>query len=75
MKTSTTLSKKKFIPRPGDMILYHYLGTDFIKGRVLAITNNGKQAKIEIGISHRKSEDVYTDVMEVDISSLRPLEI
>lgn len=76
MKTAgITLPKKEFHPRPGDMILYSFLDSDYIKGRVIGLTNNGKKAKIEIGICHRKSEDVYTDIMEVNVTDLSPLEI
>lgn len=64
--------EKQFNPRIGDMIKFRYLDEDIIKGKLLEI--NGKKAKVLMGISHRKTEEVYTDEVEVNISDLLPFD-
>lgn len=59
--------------RVGDMIIYNYLGTDLLKGRVLNLRKN--KVEIEIGICHKKSEDVYTDKVVANYDEVFPLEI
>lgn len=63
----------KFDFKAGDMILYNYLDTDneYTKGRIISIS--GKKAKIEIGVCHRKSEEIYKDSFEVNIKDLYPI--
>lgn len=62
-----------FNHKVGDMILYNYLGvdSDFTRGRIIEI--NGNKALIEIGICHRKSEEIYKDTLEVVLNDLYPI--
>lgn len=54
----------------GDMIIYNYLGSEKIKGRVIEKLKD--KVKIEIGICHKKSEDIYFDRVTCKYSDLLP---
>lgn len=64
----------KFNLKVGDMVLYNYLEADnnYTKGRIISI--KGQKAKIEIGVCHRKSEEIYTDIIDdINLSELYPI--
>lgn len=63
----------RFDLKKGDMILCDLYGTgiDYAKGRILEI--KGKNAKIEVGVCNKKSEDIYREEFEVNISKLYPI--
>ncbi|NLZ33671.1 MAG: hypothetical protein GX889_01950 [Clostridiales bacterium] len=63
----------RFNLKKGDMILCDLLGTgiDYAKGRIIEI--NHKEAKIEVGICNKKSEDIYRETFQVNIANLYPI--
>lgn len=66
-------SNNKYNLKVGDMIIYNYLGTDLLKGRVLDLRKD--KVEIEIGICHKKSEDIYTDKVVASYDDVLPLAI
>lgn len=67
------ISNNKYNLKVGDMIIYNYLGTDLLKGRVLDLRKD--KVEIEIGICHKKSEDIYTDKVVASYDEVLPLAI
>lgn len=63
----------KYNLKEGDMIIYHYLKTDLIKGRVLSLKKD--KVLIEIGICHKKSEDIYRDKVMANYEEVLPFDI
>ena len=55
----------------GDMIIYHYLKTEIIRGRILELKKD--TAIIEIGICNKKSEEVVIEKSEVSYEFLYPM--
>lgn len=66
-------TNNKYNLKVGDMIIYNYLNTDRIKGRVLDLKKD--KVEIEIGICHKKSEDIYTDKIFVSYDEVLPLSV
>lgn len=63
----------KYKLKVGDMIIYNYLGSDLLKGRVLDLRKD--KVEIEIGICHKKSEDIYTDKVIASYDDVLPMAI
>lgn len=64
---------KNFNPKIGDMVLYKYLKDSYMKANILTITDNNEY-EIEVGVCHRKSQDLWYDKFVVKKKDLRPFD-
>ena len=65
--------KNKYNLKVGDMIIYDYLGTDYLKGRVLELHKD--KVHIEVTVYKKKSEDPFVDNMKVPYELVYPFPI
>ena len=65
--------KNKYNLRVGDMIIYDYLWSDYLKGRVLEL--NKDNVYIEVNVYKKKSENPFVDRMKVPYELVYPFPI